>query len=229
MNLQLLIPAAGSGTRLGGALPKALVDVCGKPLLVRTLSRFEPLDLVDNSIVTVPEAYCEQFDHVLRHFFPSYSINLIPGGTERQISVANGLAALDDDCEVVVIHDAARPFVPRDAIEGSIRAAADCGAASVAIPSIDTILVSDADGYLVETPDRRSLWACQTPQTFRVEVIREAHAWAKKKDVVATDDATLVRRAGGRVKLVMGSPANMKITTPHDMVLAESVIKEGLA
>jgi 2-C-methyl-D-erythritol 4-phosphate cytidylyltransferase len=98
----------------------------------------------------------------------------------------------------------------------------------VAIPSVDTILVGDKDGFLVSTPERARLWACQTPQTFRVGVIREAHRQARAQGFTATDDASLVRRVGGRVKLVLGTPLNFKITTPFDLAMAQLVLEEGL-
>ena len=227
--LQLLIPAAGMGTRLGADRPKALVDLAGIPLLVRALMPFKELDLVRNGIVTIAPQARAEFDEVLRTHFPSLPVHLVDGGKERQDSVRNGLAALDPATEIVIIHDAARPFVSLESIRLSVDAAAEYGAATVAIPSIDTILVSDADEFLVDTPDRKTLWACQTPQTFRVDVLRHAHEEAAHAGFTGTDDASLVRRAGGQVKLVMGSPLNFKVTTPQDLALARCVIEGGLA
>jgi 2-C-methyl-D-erythritol 4-phosphate cytidylyltransferase len=225
---QLLIPAAGMGLRLGRAAPKALVDLEGVPLLVRALERFASLDLIGDALVVVPPGQEDVFRLLLDDTFPDSAITLVPGGEERQHSVENGLDALAPDTEIVVIHDAARPFVPEQAVQASIDAAAADGAATVAIPCVDTILVSDGDQYLEETPDRTVLWACQTPQTFRVEVIRKAHAQAREKGLAATDDATVVRLCGGRPKLVMGSPLNFKVTTPEDFALAQVVIRENL-
>lgn len=228
MKAQLLIPAAGMGLRLGGETPKALVDLEGKPLLVRTLDRFASLDLVDDAVVVVPPGQKDVFRAVLEEAFPGSTMALVHGGEERQHSVENGLDALAPDTEIVVIHDAARPFVPAQAVRASLEAAAADGAATVAIPCVDTILEADGDQYLEETPDRTVLWACQTPQTFRVDVIRKAHAEAREKGLAATDDATVVRLCGGRPKLVMGSPLNFKVTTPEDFALAQAVIREKL-
>ena len=147
---------------------------------------------------------------------------------DSQHSVENGLAALETDTDIVAIHDAARTFIRTEAVQASIDAAADCGASTVAIPSIDTILVSDDEGYLADTPDRSKLWACQTPQTFRIDVIRSAHKMARERGYLGTDDATLVMRAGGKVKLVPGSPLNFKITTPEDLERARHVVEQGL-
>lgn len=229
MKAQLLVPAAGSGTRLGQGVPKALVPLEGKPLLVRTLERFVPLGLHRGAVVTVPAEHREAFREALEGAFPDADLRLVDGGAERQDSVARGLDALDDDAEIVVIHDAARPFISADSIRASIDGAATHGAATVAVPCIDTILEADSEAFLVHTPDRSRLWACQTPQTFRVSVIREAHAAARAQGFTATDDATLVRRTGGRVRLVRGTALNFKLTTPIDWALAECVLREGLA
>lgn len=227
--LQLLIPAAGMGTRLGADRPKALIELAGVPLLVRTLRRFAELDLAENCIVTIAPQARAEFEGALRAHLPASRTQLVDGGKERQDSVRNGLAALDSTTEIVVIHDAARPFVSPESIRSSVDAAAQFGAATVAIPSIDTILVSDEDAFLADTPDRKTLWACQTPQTFRVDVLRHAHEQAARAGFTGTDDASLVRRVGGKVKLVMGSPLNFKVTTPQDLALAHCVIEGGLA
>ncbi len=227
--VQLLIPAAGMGLRLGAGGPKALIHLAGKPLLVHTLERFDRLGLADGAIIVGPGACRSQFFQVLSAAYPNRAFQWADGGAERQLSVANGLNALAADTEIVVIHDAARPFVPEEAIRASIDAAREYGAATVAIRAIDTVLVGDADEFLLETPNRARLWACQTPQTFHVAVIREAHHRASREDHLGTDDATLVQRTGGRVKLVNGSPLNFKVTTPEDFALAERVIEGGLA
>lgn len=228
MIAQLVVAAGGMGVRLGLGGPKALVLIAGKPMLLRTLERFSGLGLVDGAIIVVPEGHENAFEQVLQAAFPAQRFSLVGGGPERQDSVANGLARLDEKTEIALIHDAARPFVTEDSIKASIEVAEDCGAATVAIPSTDTILMGDSADYLVETPARETLWACQTPQTFQTAVIRHAHEAARRGAYTATDDATLVRRDGGRVKLVMGSPLNFKITTPADLALAECVVKEGL-
>lgn len=228
-NTQLLIPAAGMGTRLGADRPKALIELSGAPLLVHTLRRFDAVGLAHRCVIAIAPQAHDTFRQCLGQYFPATQITLVAGGAERQDSVCNGLAALGPSTEIVLIHDAARPFVSAQSIQDSITAAAEFGAATVAIPSIDTILVADADGFLQETPDRKALWACQTPQTFRVDVLRHAHDTAKRERFAGTDDATLVRRAGGRVRLVMGSPLNFKVTTPQDLELARCVIEGGLA
>jgi len=229
---QLLIPAAGMGERLGCDGPKALVHVAGKAMLVWTLARFEPLGLVDGAVIVFPSPHEDRFAAALDEAFPERRFRLAPGGPARQDSVANGLAALDPDTDVVVIHDAARPLAATSSIRASIEAAVAYGASTVAVPCVDTILESDADEWLAGTPDRGKLWACQTPQTFRVDLIRQAHERAAQDgtdaggDVPsATDDATLVQRMGERVKLVMGTRHNLKVTTPADLEWAEWLLR----
>lgn len=229
MKTRLLVAAGGMGTRLGLAGPKALVEIAGKPMLVRTLERFAGLGFLDDAVIVIPGGHEAAFEQALTSAFPSLRFTLAAGGAERQISVSNGLDRLPTNTEIIVIHDAARPFVTETSIRASIESAEADGAATVAIPSIDTILCGDSDAYLIDTPDRQALWACQTPQTFQVDVIRRAHDAARRDGYVGTDDASLVRRVGGRVKLVMGSPLNFKITTPTDLALAECVVREGLA
>jgi 2-C-methyl-D-erythritol 4-phosphate cytidylyltransferase len=226
VKVQVVIPAGGLGQRLGQSLPKALVPVAGIPLLVRTLRVFESLRLTHDAIVVVPESHRDAFqDALLPHFA---GVRLVNGGEARQDSVRLGIAALDADTEICVIHDAARLFITPEAIQASIDAAAAMGAATVAIPSIDTILIEDGEGFLKETPDRRQLWACQTPQVFRTEIIRSAHERAVTEAMEVTDDATLVKRCGHPVKLIAGSPLNFKLTTPTDLQIAEALIEKSM-
>lgn len=219
-DIQIILPAAGLGLRLGEDKPKALVELQGVPILVWTLRRFAELGLQKNAVVLASQSHRSLFNAALLQFFPQEEIRVLPGGAERQESVERGLEALDVSTKIVVIHDAVRPFVPIQSILDSIDAARAVGAATVAIPSVDTILVEDGNGSLDHTPARALLWRCQTPQTFQVDVIRAAHRAAREGNFDATDDATLVRRNGGTVRLVQGSPMNLKITTPEDLEMA---------
>lgn len=225
MSVQLIIVAAGVGARMGAPVPKALLDVAGTPLLVRTLSQLLGSGLFDlPPIVTYPASHQAEFETCLES--TGIAARLIPGGAERQDSVRLALAATPEAAEVVAIHDAARPFVPAGSVRASIEAARECGAATVAIPVTDTILEADADGYLMSTPERARLWACQTPQTFLRDAIVDAHARALAEGYLGTDDASLVRRYGGKVRLVQGHPFNIKITRPEDLPLAQRIIEE---
>ena len=225
MSSQLILPAAGEGLRLGSHGPKALIPLVGVPLLIRTLNAFAELDLIAPTIVVAPEGYLKEFDEVLGQSVARDSYLLVAGGSERQHSVRKGLEMLSPSTEFVIIHDAARPFVSTEMISQSIDAARSVGASTVAIPCVDTILEADEKRLLLSTPDRTRLWSCQTPQTFRVEIIRDAHKQAEREGVLLTDDATLVRRAGGAVQLVPSSTRNIKITTPDDLLFAEYLIR----
>ncbi len=227
MKTRLLLPAAGMGLRLGCDGPKALVDLDGRPMLAVTLDRFAGLDLALPVIITASADFLPLFDAVLTNARPALPWQLVAGGADRQESVALGLAALEGDVDIVVIHDAARPFVAAQSIRDSITAAQAHGAATVAVPVVDTILEADSEAFLAATPDRSRLWACQTPQTFRLEVILEAHRRAAAEGHCGTDDASLVRRMGLPVKLVRGTPENIKVTTPFDLRTARWMVREG--
>ncbi len=226
MKAQLLVPAAGSGVRLGCEGPKALADLDGRPMLARTLARFESLGLVDKAVVVAPAHARAAFEACIAAYFPGRGIQLANGGAERQESVHRGLDALDAASDIVVIHDAARPFVEADSVRRAIAAAAEHGAATVAVRTVDTILEEDGAGFLAATPDRARLWACQTPQVFRMRVICEAHHHAQQHGAAATDDATLVKRCGGVVRLIEGNARNFKVTTPEDLARARRLVRE---
>ena len=216
------------GLRLGYDMPKALVKCAGEPLLARTLKRFLPLGLIEGAIITAPAGHEQQFREALRNAIPDKQLKVITGGASRQESVALAIAQADSDTEIIVIHDAARPFVDPASVQASIDAARKYGAATVAIPSSDTILVADDSDFLMDTPDRNMLWACQTPQTFRLDVIKAAHHKAAQDKFAGTDDASLAQRMGNRVKLVQGTALNFKVTTAGDLALATAVAEKGL-
>lgn len=224
MNVRLLIPAAGSGRRLGCGGYKALVVLAGEPLLVHTLRRFASVNLLRNAVIVTPPRAEADFESVVAAAFPDIPCRYVPGGNERQDSVLLGLRALDAATEIVVIHDAARPFVPVESILASIDAASVVGAATVAIPSVDTILQANEACLLESTPERAFLWQCQTPQTFQVAIIRDAHERAVTSGIRTTDDATLVCSMGHPVKLVLGSRENLKITTEEDLRMARALM-----
>jgi 2-C-methyl-D-erythritol 4-phosphate cytidylyltransferase len=224
-----VIVAAGKGERMGAALPKPFLPIAGTPLLIHTLRNLSKSLLVSNVVLVVAaerEQYCRD---LLTQYGPFDStVSLVHGGPERQDSVRLGLSALDPNCDIVVIHDAARPFVSTDIVEQSVRAAVEYGGALVAIPARDTIKRVNQELLVTETVPRHDLWLAQTPQTFRVALIREAHTRAQALGVMATDDAALLEWAGGTVKIVSGDIRNFKITTPEDLQLAEAILKQAL-
>jgi 2-C-methyl-D-erythritol 4-phosphate cytidylyltransferase len=227
MRVNAVIVAAGKGERMGAALPKPFLPVDGVPLLIRTLRNLARATLIGKFVVVIApehEGVCR--DLLTAHGPLSVPVCLTYGGQERQDSVRLGLSALDSDCEIVVIHDAARPFIDPQIVAASIAKAAECGGALVAVPARDTIKRVSKDGMVTETVPRHDLWLAQTPQAFRVSLIREAHARAHAEGMVATDDAALIERLGGEVKVVLGSLRNFKITTPEDLQLAEAILRQ---
>ena len=211
-----VIVAAGESQRMGGT-DKVRAPLGGKPLLARTINIFQECTLIDQVVVVINaknEEWCRQL--VVEEGWSKVS-DICTGGRRRQDSVAAGLGQLDE-CDWVVIHDGARPLVTVDLIKNGLETARETGAAVAAVPVADTIKVAGDDKVVQETPTRQNLWAVQTPQVFRFDIIIEAYRRANS-DV--TDDATLVEQAGYRVKLYMGSYDNIKVTTPDDLALAE--------
>lgn len=223
-----VIAAAGQGSRMGMAQNKQYLEVLGIPILARTIQAFEDCCAVNEIIITVGETeveYC-QLNIVEKYGFQKVKAVVI-GGATRQQSVFSGLKSVSPDCGIVLIHDGARPFIDDDSIRACIAAAADCGAAIAAVPVKDTIKRADADGFVDETVDRSSLWSIQTPQAFRCQLIVEAHRRAEDESFDGTDDAVLVERLGLKVRLVMSSYYNIKITTREDLAIAAAIAGMG--
>ncbi len=225
MNAQLIIPAGGFGSRLGKGIPKALVPIAGKPILYWTLKRLLKLEWVAPPIIVAPPVCIDVFNREIIQKFNLPSCIFVEGGHERQLSVYNGLYHLNEKTEIVVIHDCVRPFVPLQCVYDSIEKAKTIGSATVAIPSTNTILEVDERLLLKNTPNRKYIYECQTPQTFRKEIILSAHEIAKQKGLLFTDDATLVQQMGNNVAIVIGDPINIKITLPFDIGLSEYLLR----
>lgn len=204
-----LIPAAGSGTRLGRG-PKAFVEVAGRSLLERSVRALAPH--VDEVVVALPAGMA------LPAGLPARAT---PGGETRQSSVLRLLHATD--AEFVLVHDAARPFLSEEVIYALREAVPETGAATVALPVADTLVRQSAAGDWGELNAREGLWAVQTPQGFRRELLLAAHRQAERDGYAATDDAGLIARLGGRVRLVPGDARLFKVTTPGDLQLAEAL------
>lgn len=225
-----LIPAAGMGKRMGASINKQYLQLNGLPIVARTISVFEASPEIDTIFLVIPEAeipYCRE--HVVEACGFSKVAAIVAGGKERQNSVMNGLKAMHSllaDDDVVVIHDGVRPLITREILCESIRVARVSDGALVAVPAKDTIKTV-REGIVVNTPDRETLWQAQTPQSFRFDVIYKAHLSAELDGFTGTDDASLVERCGGSVRIVRGDYRNIKITTPEDLVLAESFLAEA--
>ena len=211
-----IIVAAGESRRMGG-VDKAFALLAGKPVLARAVDAFQKCGSVQQVVLVVNEQNLERCCQLVAEQGWSKVTDVCPGGRRRQDSVAAGLSQLSH-CDWVIIHDGARPLVTVDLIEHGLEAARETGAAVAAVPVTDTIKVAGDDRIVHQTPPRRNLWAVQTPQVFRLDIITLAYRQAK---VEVTDDASLVEQLGYKVKLYMGSYTNIKVTTPDDLALAE--------
>jgi 2-C-methyl-D-erythritol 4-phosphate cytidylyltransferase len=225
-----VVPAAGRGLRMGGSTAKQFLTLGGIPILVHSLRVLEASAAVTEIILTVPSAdreYCLS-EIVVRYKFHKIT-KVVPGGEQRQDSVRHGLAELDQDVDVVIVHDAVRPFLTIDMVTRAIDAAAQHGAAIVAIPMRDTIKRVGSDGLIESTVDRSRLWLAQTPQAFQHTLLQTAHRKAQIEHYHATDDAQLMEWLGHRVAIVEGSGENIKITRPEDLGIGEAILaaREG--
>lgn len=222
-----IIPAAGSGTRLGGNLPKQFMPLAGIPVIFHTLLRFEICQDIDVIAIALPVSdIVEMGDAISERAFHK-PFHLVPGGKERSDSILNALEAVEGlNPEIVVVHDAVRPFISTSDITSVINRAKDVGAAVMAIPTVDTIKEVE-NGMITRTLDRRKIYRAQTPQAFRYELLLKANIAARDDKVpseLLTDDSLLVERIGAPIAIVEGSPDNIKITTQEDFKLAEKMI-----
>lgn len=223
-----IIMAAGKGKRMQTAVSKQFLPVCGKEILAWTVDVFDKSPLVDTILLMASADGKEDVQHLWDSYGWKKVAAVLEGGKERQNSVANGLAAVGEETDIVLIHDGVRPFVTEEMIADSIVAAQAYGGAVIGVPAKDTIKVCSADGLAVETPDRSTLWQIQTPQTFQRDLIVNAYEKADRDGFLGTDDASVAEFAGHQVKVVMGSYRNIKITTKEDLVIAEAFFKEDL-
>jgi 2-C-methyl-D-erythritol 4-phosphate cytidylyltransferase len=223
-----IIPAGGSGKRMGTSLSKQYLTLAGKPILAYTLCNFQNSEMIDDIILVVP---AEDAEYVRKAVVEGYGLTkvkkVIPGGAQRQDSVRNGLDAAGDGYDIVLIHDGVRPFISDRLISRAILAAESFGAVTVGVPAKDTIKHITSDGFVKDTLPRDTIWLIQTPQAFRMEIIKKAHQKAHDDGYYGTDDAALVERMGIPVKTVTGSYNNIKITTKEDIDLAEYMINHG--
>jgi 2-C-methyl-D-erythritol 4-phosphate cytidylyltransferase len=227
MNQQfgVVVVAAGKGSRMGSTESKQYLLMDHKPILVHTLEVFQNIAEVSSIVVVVgegDESRCEQY---AEHYDLTKVSRILSGGSERQASVLKGLRALPADTAWVLVHDGVRPFVTKKHVLACWQQAIQDGAAVLAVPVKDTIKVVNAAGNIESTPNRRSLWAIQTPQAFRLVDLIAAHERAEVDQFIGTDDAMLLERMGSKVAIVEGSYSNIKITTPEDLTWAEFSIQ----
>jgi 2-C-methyl-D-erythritol 4-phosphate cytidylyltransferase len=227
MRVSAVIAAGGRGKRMKSSMSKQFLMIKGHPILYYTLSVFEFLDRIEEIILVVggPDIPYAREEIVNRYRFKK--VKIVEGGAERQDSVYNGLREISPQTDIVVIHDGVRPFITRDIILKSIEAAREHKAVGVAVPVKDTIKVVGEGSIIKSTPDRKTLWAMQTPQTFDYSLILRAHEEARREGFYGTDDTVLVERLGLPVRVIEGAYENIKITTPEDIVIAETFVALG--
>lgn len=216
----VVIPAAGKGKRMKTSVSKQFLNLCGEPIIIRTLRVMATHPAVDHTVVVAGRDELERLESLLDEYgLSSSAVEVVAGGRERQQSVFAGLKRLKT--EWVLVHDAVRPFVTHERITALLTEASATGAAILAVPVKDTVKEVE-EGVVTHTLERSRLWAVQTPQAFRRELLLKAHQDADE-DAVATDDAMLVESMGASVRIVAGDYANIKLTTPDDLVLADAI------
>lgn len=252
-----IIVAGGSGTRFGNPGGKLLIDVAGKPLITWTLEAFDAASRVERIVVVCPPEKTDKMHRAaVAPFAFATPIAFAPSGAERQDSTRNGLDSVPADCDIVLVHDAARPLILPETIDAEIealvdaddgmdvapeessdgrslqcRASDDCSLHALdgvvcGQPAVDTLKIIDADGCFVETPPRAKFWTVQTPQVFWADSLRRAYAWADRTGFVGTDDSSLVEGMGGRVRGFESPRDNLKVTLPEDLAPVEAALRE---
>lgn len=235
-----IIVAGGSGTRFGNPGGKLLIDVAGKPLLTWTLEAFDGAMSVGRIVVVCPPEKADEMRRVaIDPFSFATPVEFAPSGAERQDSTRSGLAAVPAACEIVMVHDAARPLILPETIDAAVEAlefagrpsaGSPCGLDGVVCgqPAVDTLKVVDEGGCFVETPPRAKFWTVQTPQVFWADSLRRAYAWVDRTGFMGTDDASLVEGMGGRVRGFDSPRDNLKVTLPEDLAPVEAALRARL-
>ena len=221
----VVIVAAGTGSRMNMGINKQFIKLEGKEIITYTIEKFYNNSNIEDIVVVVKEDESEFFKKEILDKYNFKNVKIAYGGKERQDSVYNGLKLLDEKCDVVLIHDGARPFVSDKIIDKSIEEAKEHKAIVVGVPVKDTIKVIDNDKNIVDTPNRSVLWAVQTPQTFDYNILIDAYKDAFKNKFYGTDDAMLVERIGYKVKMLEGSYNNIKITTQEDLNVGSQILR----
>jgi 2-C-methyl-D-erythritol 4-phosphate cytidylyltransferase len=225
--LGVVIVAAGKGSRMNSEESKQYLQLGGRPIVVHTLQLFQHMEEVEDIVLVVGEddqVRCHQY---VSQYACTKVKQVLIGGKERQDSVKKGIEALSASIEWVLVHDGVRPFVLKEQVLSCWNKAMEKEAAVLAVPVKDTIKIVSSAGQIQSTPDRKSLWAIQTPQAFRLSLLLQAHEQALSDNFIGTDDAMLVERLGVAVQVVEGDYYNIKITTPEDLPWAEWILKNA--
>lgn len=227
MKCSVIIPAGGLGRRFGGALPKQYIELEGKPILIHTISMFEEMEEVENIVVSVHTEWYTRTSEMIKYYGLTKVAELVIGGLERQDSVNNALHTKTiENSEIVLVHDAVRPFVTKDLVRKVIEAADETGAVIPVIRAKDTIKEVTARGIVVKTIDRSKLVMVQTPQGFWTDILRNAYDKAKAASYLGSDSAQLLEFIGYKVTTIDGDDENLKITTPFDLKVGAMILDE---
>lgn len=226
--MHLLIPAAGMGKRMGSNRNKLLLAVQSRPIIAWTLlAALEASEISWIGIISQPTDW-QDFDKIIADLKLTKPVELIEGGSTRQESVYNGLLALPESAKQVLIHDGARCLATPNLFNRCAEAIRYCPGLIAAVPVKDTIKVVDENGIIQSTPDRRQLWAAQTPQGFDVNLLQQCHAEGVRQGWEVTDDAALFERCSMEVRIVEGEETNLKLTTPQDLAIAEFILRNRM-
>ena len=230
MNIGIIL-AGGSGTRMGSDIPKQFIDIYGKPLIIHTLENFDINPKIDYIAVVCKKEWQEELKIWIRRFGINKVKWIVEGGSTRQESIYNSLQTIKDECnndDIVIIHYASRPLISQRIIDDNIEGAKAYGAVDTVIPTADTIVNSKDNETIHCIPIRKELYLGQTPQSFKYELIMNAHTFAKNNYIVdATDDCQLVLKLDKKVYFVNGDKLNFKVTTFEDLLILRSIIKLG--
>lgn len=221
----VVIVAAGSGSRMKMNINKQFIKLNNKEIIAYTIEKFYNNKNIQDIVVVLREEEIDFFKNEILNKYEFSRVKIASGGNERQDSVYNGLKLLGNNCDIVLIHDGARPFVTNEIIDISIQEAKKQKAVVVGVPVKDTIKVINKDNEIVDTLERNRLWAVQTPQTFEYSILLKAYENAFNDNFYGTDDAMLVERMGYKVNMVEGSYNNIKVTTPEDISIGEQILK----
>ncbi|MDD5010160.1 MAG: 2-C-methyl-D-erythritol 4-phosphate cytidylyltransferase [Syntrophorhabdaceae bacterium] len=227
MRTLAIILAGGAGKRMGAATNKQFLLIDNKPIIVHTLQIFEECRAVDGIYLVVNQKDLPMIqEEILETYRFNKVLKLVIGGRLRQDSVRNGLEAIENPCDIVIIHDGARPFVSPSFIDKGIFLMEVFDAVIPALPVKDTIKIVSKEGFVQKTLERDSLWHIQTPQTFKYDLITKAYREGAAKKLYGYDDATFLEHMGKKVKVIEGSPYNIKITTPEDLIIARGMLSQ---
>ena len=222
----VVIVAAGSGSRMNMGMNKQFIKLRDKEIIAYTIEKFYNHKNINEIVVVIKEEEVNFFKEEILSKYGFRKVKIAFGGKERQDSVYNGLKMLSDDCDIVLIHDGARPFISEKIIDNCIEEAKNYNAVVVGVPVKDTIKVINEENDIVDTPERSKLWAVQTPQTFNYDILVKSYEDAFKNNFYGTDDAMLVERIGYKVKMIKGSYNNIKITTQEDLSIGIQILKD---